>query len=300
MIKNHFVKKMSLCFLFFLGINFIPIFLPAEDLYKKAVPEDSKESEELPFELAIRKQFNILNSSKKRWRLNLGEGDMKVKVSRTAPSVFVQAHYSTSEKYFLMGKFDYLNRFGNRTYTYTAGGGYYIHPRIILSDLFSYAPVEYGIPKIQNAFEMTTLLSESFQFYFRYTYRLYNVANAHSLSPGMSWHFTHWGVLDFSYDPTITKVENKFDRDIDYSIPIRLSFIPLKDVLKLSVAYSRTKESFDKDTHEKTQKFEANHFGGGIEWIVANNLGVRMDIDFEKRDNGFNAQIYTSSIYYQF
>ncbi len=300
MLQNRWAQKTTFPFFLFAFVALTSSLLQAEDLYKRAVPEKSQESEGLPFEPVIRKQFNILDSSKKRWRLDFGEGNIKVNVSKTAPSVFVQAHYSTSEKYFLMGKFDYLNRFGNRTYTYTAGGGYYIHPKIILSDLFSYAPVEYGIPKIQNAFEMTTILSQSFQFYFRYTYRLYNVANAHTLSPGVSWHFTNWGILDFSYDPTITKVEEKFDRDIDYSIPIRLSFIPLKDVLKLTLAYSRTKESFDKDTHEKTQKFEANHYGGGIEWIIANNTGVRMDIDFENRDNGFSSQTYTSSVYYQF
>ena len=300
MFKKYPVKKLTVFLFFFSLILGNPSFSEANDLYKRIVPHKVTEPETTPFAPVSRKQFNILDNSKERWRLDLEQGDMKFNISRTAPGTFVQAHYTPSEKYFLLGKFDYLNRFGNRTYNYTAGGGYYIHPKVILTDLFSYAPIEYGFPKIQNAFEITALLPHSLQLYVRYTYRLYNVANAHALTPGINWRFARWGVLDLNYDPTITKVENKLERVIDYGIPIRLSFIPIKDVFKFSLLYSRTKESFDKDTHAKTRKFEANHFGGGVEWILANNIGLRVDMDYEKRDNGLTVQTYTSSIFHQF
>ncbi len=253
-----------------------------------------------PLTAVDKTHFDILAPSEKHWRFDFGAGAMKFNFASTAPNIFFQTYYNQAKKYFLLGRFEYLNKFGNKTYTTTLGGGYYIHPKVILSDAFAFAPTAFVVPEIQNLFEVSGILPHGINFYTRYSYRLYKISDVHIITPGLSWYFNSWGIFDVNYSFPIVKINGKNSRKLDYAVNTRLTFIPLEDKFKFYVAYSREQESFDAGNILEFSQYQSNHFGGGFEWVISHGVGLRFDGDYENRDNGQTVQTYVSSLFYQF
>jgi len=253
-----------------------------------------------PLTAVDRTHFDILAPAKKHWRFDFGAGAMKFNFTSTAPTIFFQTYYNNPKKYFILGRFDYLNKFANKTYTTTLGGGYYVHPRVILSDSFAFAPTAFVVPEIQNTFEVSSILPHGVNFYTRYSYRFYQISNVHIITPGVSWYFNEWGIFDVNYSFPIVKIDGLPSTRLDYAVSTRLTFIPIEDRFKFYISYVREQESFDPGNVLEFDEYQSNHVGGGFEWVMTHGVGLRFDGDYENRNNGQTVQTYTSSLFYQF
>ncbi len=252
-----------------------------------------------PFD-APNSQLSGVPGTDKNWRIDVGGGAQTFNFFDTSSTVFTQVYYQKPKKFFLVGRFDYLNKFADKSYTGTLGGGYWVHPKILLSDTMSVAPSAYVSPEFQNTFEISGILPKGFNPYLRYNYRHYQIADVNMLTPGISWYFTSWGIVDFNYTLAINSFKSFQGGTYDNSFATRFTFIPIEDRFKLFVGYARTEESFDAGNTLQFGKFHANVVSGGFEWVMFRDIGLRFDTAYENRDNGQTLHSYISSLFYQF
>ncbi len=254
-----------------------------------------------PHTAVNRTHFDILSSSQTRWRVDVGGVGMKFNFFPSASGAFFQLYYKKPKRYFLLARFDYLNKFGEKNYSYTAGGGYYVHPRIILSDTISTSPTSDVLVRLQNIFEVSGIAPHGLNPYIRYNFSQYQLVKLHAITAGVAWYFNSWGILDLNYVNIPTKTDVSAGWARDYSTSARLTFIPIEDRFKFYLNYVREQESFDAGNPVfPVGRFRSNHFGAGLEWVMIHNVGLRVDTDYEDRNNGQHVQTYSSSIFYQF
>lgn len=241
-----------------------------------------------------------LSTPSKRWQLEAGAGAQEFNYYSTAPSVYAQAIYKRPQKYYLLGRFDYLNKYGDQAYQFTVGGGYYVHPRIILNDSISASTANFVAPEFQNAFEIDGILPKGFVPYLRYIYRHYNVVDVQILRPGFAWYYSTWAILDLSYNLSINDFDTIPGTPLDSSFAAKFTFIPLVDRLSFFAYYARTEESFDPGNSLQSGRFHANLVGGGVEWFAFQNVGFRFSTEYENRDNGQTLHSYNAALLYRF
>ncbi len=248
-----------------------------------------------------RTHFDILSGSQTRWRVDVGGVGMKFNFFPSASGAFFQLYYKNPKKYFLLGRFDYLNKFGEKNYSYTVGGGYYVHPRIIISDTIATSPTSDVLVRLQNIFEVSGIAPHGLNPYIRYNFSQYQLVKLHAVTTGVAWYFNQWGIFDINYVNIPTKTDVAAGWARDYSTSARLTFIPVEDRFKFYLNYVREQESFDAGNPVfPVGRFRSNHFGAGLEWVMIRNVGLRIDTDYEDRNNGQHVQTYNSSIFYQF
>ncbi|MFO1518287.1 MAG: YaiO family outer membrane beta-barrel protein [bacterium] len=241
------------------------------------------------------------NESEKHWRIDEGAGAQTFNYAATAPLFYTQVFYRKPQRFFLLGRFDYLDKFNDKTFSTTLGGGYYVLPKLILSDQFGFAPGAFVVPEVQNQFEISGILPHGFAPYLRYGYRHYQVADVHLITPGVSWYWGERAIFDVNYTLAVNNIDGLSSGRTDHNVAARITLIPWKDRLKFFVHYARTEESFDAGNPVLPfGRFHANHVGGGFEWAFLKNFGVRFYMDYENRDNGQTAHVYESGFFQKF
>lgn len=252
-----------------------------------------------PFD-APNSQLAGVPSTEKNWRIDIGAGAQTFNFFGTSTTVFTQVYYQKPKKYFLLGRFDYLDKFDDKSYTGTFGGGVWVHPKVLISDTVAVAPSAYVSPEFQNNFEISGIIPHGLNPYLRYNYRHYQIADVNMLTPGISWYFVSWGIFDINYTLAINNFQSPISGTFDNSFATRFTFIPLENRLKFFVGYARTEESFDAGNTLQFGKFHANVVNGGFEWVMIRDIGLRFDTAYENRDNGQTLHSYISSLFYQF
>ncbi|MCE9624672.1 MAG: YaiO family outer membrane beta-barrel protein [Deltaproteobacteria bacterium] len=233
--------------------------------------------------------------------MDVGGGLQDFNYTTDAPGSYAQVVYKQPKKYFLLGRFDYLDKFADKTFTPTLGGGYYVLPRLILQDQIAFSPGAQVVPQFSNLFEISGILPKGFAPYLRYGYRHYSIADLNLITPGLAWYAGDWGVFEFNYTLSVNDLTTLGSTELDNSFMFRITLIPIMDRLKFRVLYARTEESFDAGSPvNPLGSFHANHVGGGFEWAFLKNLGVRFDFDYENRDNGQTVHTYDSGIFFLF
>ncbi len=235
-----------------------------------------------------------------RFRVDVGGLAEAYNFFSDATGAYFQIIYKQPKKYFVLGRFDYLDKFDDKSYSSTLGGGYFVHPRILLSDQIAFAPTAVVVPQFSNLFEISGEAPHGLNPYLRYNYRHYSVANVHMLTPGMSWYFNSWGVWDVNYTMTAQTLEGVSGIPVNNSFSTRLTFIPLEDRFTLYVWYARNEESFDAGNPvNPLGSFTAQVVGGGFEWVMVKNIGLKFDPSYENRNNGQTVHTYLAGLFYR-
>lgn len=241
-----------------------------------------------------------LSSDVQHWQVEVGGGLQQFNYYTSAPSVYAQAIYKQAQKYYLLGRFDYTNKFANQAYQFTMGGGYYVHPKIILNDSLSFSNNDFVVPRIQNVFEIDGILPKGVVPYLRFIYRHYSFVDVYSLRPGFSWYYSTWFIFDINYNLAINDFDGFSSKRADSSFATKLTFIPLENRLSFFVYYARIEESFNITNNVQLGRFHSNLGGGGFEWFFWKDLGLRFSTEYENRDNGQTLHTYNSALLYRF
>lgn len=235
------------------------------------------------------------------WRVDAGAGAQSFNYAATAPLAYGQVVYHRPKQFFLLGRFDYIHKFGDSAFSTGLGGGYFVHPRILLSDTVTFAPPNHIAPEIQNAFEILGLLPHGLTPYLRYGFRHYDVADVHLIVPGVTWYPVSWATLDANYTLALTGIDGISSESADHSVSVRATFIPIEDRLKFFAGYARTSESFDAgNVVNPFGHFHANLLSLGAEWAFVRNMGIRFDSAYENRDNGQTSHTYQGGVFFRF
>lgn len=241
-----------------------------------------------------------LVSPQQAWQVEVGGGAQDFNYNSTAPSIYTQVLYKRPQKYYLLGRFDYLDKFGSQASQFTAGGGYYVHPKIILNDTVSISTNDIVTPRVQNIFEIDGILPKGFMPYLRYTFRHYDGVDLNMITPGFQWYYSNWFILDLNYTLAINDFQGLPSGRTDNSFSGRVYFIPIENRLSFFAYYARTEESFDTGNALQFGRFHANLVGGGVEGFFTNSMGLRFYTDYENRDNGQTVHSYNSAFLYRF
>ena len=239
--------------------------------------------------------------AKKKNRIDLGVGLEHFNYrNETAPTIYLQYIRSTPRQYYLLGRFEYVDRFNDRAFSTTLGGGYFVHPKLLLSDEISFAPGTQVLPKFQNQFEVMTLLPHGFTPYLRYEFKLYDDIQLHRITPGISWYLSDWGIFDLNYSASINSFERLPDHPVDHGFSSRMTLIPIEDKLKFFVFYGWSQESFEVENPQRYNQFNAHHFGGGFEWVIVRQVGLNFYFEQERRNNKQTVNRYGAGVFYRF
>lgn len=238
----------------------------------------------------------------RHWRFDVGGGAQTFNYTSTAPLFYGQLVYNQPKKFYLLGRFDYIDKFGDQGFSTSLGGGYFVHPKILLSDTVTFAPPNSVVPEFQNVFEVLGVLPHGVTPYLRYGFRLFDVADIHLITPGLSWYFSSWGIFDANYTLSITDIDGlPSGRTTDNTFSFRVTLIPVEDRLKFFAGYARSSESFDAgNVVNPIGRFHANVASFGAEWAFLKNFGVRFDTIYENRDNGQTVHTYEGGVFYRF
>lgn len=241
-----------------------------------------------------------LSSNVQHWQLEFGGGVQDFNYYTSAPGVYGQAIYKQPQKYYLLGRIDYVNKFSNQAYQFSAGGGYYVHPKIILNNTLSLSTNDFVVPRVQDQFEIDGILPKGFVPYLRFIYRHYNFADVYTLRPGFSWYYSTWFIFDINYNLAINNFYGYPSGRADSSFATKLTFIPIENRLSVFVYYAKTEESFNITNVIQLGRFHSNFGGGGVEWFAFKDVGFRFSADYENRDNGQTVHTYNGAILYRF
>jgi len=233
------------------------------------------------------------------WKLELGGGVETFNYTSTAPSTSLLATYQKSGKYFIEGGFDFLRKFNENSYRTKLGGGYQVHPKLMLSDWFSFAPHATTVPEWENILEFNARLPP-FSPYFRHTYRSYSASQIHSFTTGFFWYFANWGTFDTNYILSLLDLNSNNKIAYDQAWSARFIFTPIPDRLKLTVSYSRSQESFDAGNALANNRFLSHQLGGEMEVNVTKQWGLKMNFGYENRSNGQTSHTYRGGLVYRF
>lgn len=285
--------------------------IASKDLYEQVLkiqPDNSeaieglKKLDALNFQIS-RSERNVVGPlalANKPWQFEAGGGVQTFNYNTSAPSAYALGIYKKPKRYYVLGRFDYLDKFGDTAYQFTAGGGYYVHPKIILNDAISGAVTDFVAPQFQNIFEVDGILPKGFVPYLRYTYKHYDVVDVNVVQPGFQWYYSNWFILDLNYSLAINNFDALPSGRMDSSFGGKVIFIPIENRLSFFMYYARTEESFDTGTSITFGRFHANVFGGGFEGFVPHDIGIRFYTDYENRDNGQTVHSYNAALLYRY
>ncbi len=238
--------------------------------------------------------------AEKNWRVDLGAGAEQYSYYTSSSNAFFQLLYKRSQRFYLLGRLDYTNAFGDQSMQYTTGGGYYVTPSIVLNNTVAFSKTEFITPLFQNAFEINGILPRELVLSLGYVYTHYQDLNVHSIRPNLSWYFISWGIWDINYYLTFNDFDQRTLKSPDHGISTRVTITPLEDKFSFHVFYARSQDSYDPGSIFQLGKFLSHTVGGGWEWTIAHGVGLQFSLDYEHRSNGQRLHRYNSSLFYKF